>query len=206
MSQIVYILTNESMPDLIKIGMTDERLDNRVKELSRQTGVPLPFEIYFACEVENMREVEKSIHDAFSDHRINPKKEFFRLNPERVISVLKLLQQKDITPVFDEFEGNEEKNAVVMAKERRPRFSFSIAKIPIGETIEYYYDNQIKATVTNDNEIIHNGEQGSLNQITLKLLKNSGRVWKSVQGPAFWVYQGETLDERRRRIEELIKN
>jgi hypothetical protein len=202
MSQIIYILTNEAMPDLIKIGMTDERLEERVKELSRQTAVPLPFEVYFACEVENMREVEKSLHDAFLDHRINPKKEFFRLNPERVVSILKLLQKKDVTPVTDEFEGAEEKNAVEIAKERRSRFNFSLAHLPAGETIEYYYDNAITATVINDREILCNGETNSLNQITLKLLKNSGRIWKSVQGPAFWVYQGETLDERRRRIED----
>jgi hypothetical protein len=70
MKQIVYILTNESIPDLVKIGMTDERLDERVKELSRQTGVPLPFEVYFACEVDDMRKVEKSLHDAFMDQRV----------------------------------------------------------------------------------------------------------------------------------------
>jgi hypothetical protein len=104
--------------------------------------------------------------------------------------------------VTDEFEGAEEKNAVEIAKERRSRFNFSLAHIPAGETIEYYYDNAITATVINDREILCNGETNSLNQITLKLLKNSGRIWKSVQGPAFWVYQGETLDERRRRIED----
>lgn len=202
MAQIVYILTNEALPDLIKIGMTDERLEERVKELSRQTGVPLPFEVYFACEVENMREVERSLHDAFLDHRINPKKEFFRLSPERVVSVLKLLQKRDVTPVTDEFDGIEEKNALIIAKERRSRFNFNLADIQVGETIEYYYDNTITAVVVNEREINCNGEIGSLNQITLKLLKNSGRIWKSVQGPAFWLYKGETLDERRRRRED----
>ncbi len=206
MSQIIYILTNESMPDLIKIGMTEERLEERVKELSRWAGVPLPFEIYFACEVENMRDVERSLHDAFLDYRINPKKEFFRLNPERVVSVLKLLQKKDVTPITDEFEEIEEKNAIEIAKERRSRFNFSLAKIPVGEFIEYYYDNNIRAIVTNDREINYNGEIASLNQVTLKLLKDSGRIWKSVQGPAFWLYQGERLDERRRRIEEQDEN
>ncbi len=202
MAQIVYILTNEALPDLIKIGMTDERLEERVKELSRQTGVPLPFEVYFACEVENMREVERSLHDAFLDHRINPKKEFFRLSPERVVSILKLLQKRDVTPVTDEFDGVEEKNALIIAKERRSRFNFTLADIQIGETLEYYYDNTITAVVVNEREINCNGEIGSLNQITLKLLKNSGRIWKSVQGPAFWIYKGETLDERRRRRED----
>lgn len=202
MSQIIYLLVNESMPDLIKIGMTDERLEERVKELSRQTGVPLPFEVYFACEVENMREVERSLHDAFLDHRINPKKEFFRLSPERVVSILKLLQKRDITPVTDEFDGAEEKNALNIAKERRSRFNFTLADIKVGETLEYYHDNTITAVVVNEREINCNGEIGSLNQITLKLLKNSGRIWKSVQGPAFWLYKGETLDERRRRQED----
>jgi hypothetical protein len=201
MSQIIYILTNESMPDLIKIGMTDERLDERVKELSRQTGVPLPFEVYFACEVENMREVEKSLHNAFSDHRINPRKEFFRLNPERVISILKLLQKKDVTPLTDEFEGREEKVALEIAKERRSRFNFTFAKIPIGAIIQYYYDENITCTVYSEREVSYQGQVTSLNQLTLKLLQNSGRKWKSVQGPAFWLFEGETLDERRRRIE-----
>lgn len=162
MSQIIYILSNESMPDLIKIGMTEERLEERVKELSRQTGVPLPFEVYFACEVENMREVEKSLHDAFMDHRINPKKEFFRLSPERVVSILKLLQKRDVTPTTDEFDGVEEKNALIIAKERRARFNFTLADIQIGETLEYYYDNTITAVVVDEREIICNGETGSL--------------------------------------------
>ena len=37
---IVYILTNESMPDTIKVGIT-ENLDRRVRELDN-TSTPLP--------------------------------------------------------------------------------------------------------------------------------------------------------------------
>ena len=51
MSKIVYILTNESMPDTIKVGITDN-LDRRVRELDN-TSTPLPFECYYAVEVEN---------------------------------------------------------------------------------------------------------------------------------------------------------
>ena len=41
MSKIVYILTNQSMPDTIKVGITDN-LDRRVRELDN-TSTPLPF-------------------------------------------------------------------------------------------------------------------------------------------------------------------
>ena len=51
MSKIVYILTNQSMPDTIKIGITDD-LESRMKQLDN-TSTPLPFECYYAVEVED---------------------------------------------------------------------------------------------------------------------------------------------------------
>jgi hypothetical protein len=80
-SQIVYILTNPAMPDLIKIGITTQ-LD--VAERMRQiytTGVPFPFECAFACQVKDALEVEKAIHYAFGNNRVNPNREFFKLEP-----------------------------------------------------------------------------------------------------------------------------
>ena len=49
MSKIVYILTNQSMPDTIKIGITDN-LERRMRELDK-TATPLPFECYYAVEI-----------------------------------------------------------------------------------------------------------------------------------------------------------
>ena len=41
---IVYVLTNPSMPGMVKIGMTERsEMDARLKELYT-TGVPLPFD------------------------------------------------------------------------------------------------------------------------------------------------------------------
>ncbi len=47
----VYILTNESMPDIIKIGITDN-LSRRLRDLDN-TSTPLPFECFYALEVED---------------------------------------------------------------------------------------------------------------------------------------------------------
>jgi hypothetical protein len=39
---IVYVLTNEAMPGLVKIGYTTD-LKERIKKLSQPSGIPAPF-------------------------------------------------------------------------------------------------------------------------------------------------------------------
>ena len=50
----VYILTNEAMPGIIKIGWTDKSVEERMKELDK-TATPLPFTCYFAKRIDNAR-------------------------------------------------------------------------------------------------------------------------------------------------------
>ena len=82
MAEIVYVVTNEAMPGLTKIGCTTDDLAGRIRGLFG-TGVPLPFELLYACEVNDCRFVERQLHDAFGDHRLSKSREFFRIAPER---------------------------------------------------------------------------------------------------------------------------
>jgi T5orf172 domain len=51
MLQIVYVLTNPAMPGLVKIGKTyADDVGVRLGQLYT-TGVPLPFDLAFACKV-----------------------------------------------------------------------------------------------------------------------------------------------------------
>ena len=63
---IIYILTNQSMPDTIKIGITDN-LERRIKELDN-TSLPLPFECYYAVEVEDASKIEKALDFQFTPY------------------------------------------------------------------------------------------------------------------------------------------
>lgn len=75
-SQIVYVLTNPAMSGLVKIGKTTQQdVKERMKQLYG-TGVPVPFDCAFACQVKDATEVEKALHFAFGNHRINPNREF----------------------------------------------------------------------------------------------------------------------------------
>ena len=123
MNEIVYILTNPVFPDLVKIGRTTN-LEERVRSLSSQTGVPVPFEVYYSCTVDDSKKVEKHLHDGFGDHRVNPKREFFRINPERVLSILKLVEIQNVTPNSDFVEDQDEQQSLNKERRRRSNFTF----------------------------------------------------------------------------------
>lgn len=104
---IVYLLTNECMPGIVKIGMTSRAdMDNRLKELYT-TGVPQPFECVYACKVDCFKELEQALHEAFEPQRINPNREFFRIKPSQAIGILKLFNRGNITAeVVKEMEND----------------------------------------------------------------------------------------------------
>ena len=120
MADIVYILTNDAMPGLVKIGMTITDLAGRIRQLY-QTSVPLPYQLFFACEVTNATLVETRLLDAFGDHRVSRNREFLRIAPERVRLAQQQAALKEIRLGDEEFKTAEDKADVVVTK-RRPRF------------------------------------------------------------------------------------
>jgi hypothetical protein len=50
----VYVLRNEAMPGYVKVGFTRGSLEDRIRELDT-TGIPLPFECFYAARVSNCR-------------------------------------------------------------------------------------------------------------------------------------------------------
>lgn len=72
---IVYILSNPSMPGLVKIGKTNN-LENRMNSLF-STGVPLPFRCVYAKKVKNYSLIESKLHGGLRSSRENLNREFF---------------------------------------------------------------------------------------------------------------------------------
>lgn len=87
----VYILINESLQGLIKIGFTDRRPDDRALEL-HTTGVPTPFKIAFCFQHRNARSAEQTIHKELASHRVSSDREFFRCEVTNAV-----------THIFDRF-------------------------------------------------------------------------------------------------------
>jgi hypothetical protein len=198
MIEIIYVLTNEAMPGYVKIGRSSTSLEQRIRELNSSTAVPLPFTAFYACSVKDSKFVEHQLHDAFDDNRINPRREFFHIAPERVVAALKLAEIEDLTPKKDLVDTVEDQKALDEARARRSSFNFNMVGIPTGAEIYFSRDENIKANVIDSRSINYRGELTSLSTSAQKIL---GYEYP-VAGTEYWMYDGETLDERRRRLEE----
>jgi hypothetical protein len=201
MVDIVYILTNEAMPGLIKIGCTNGELASRIKQLY-STGVPLPFELFYACEVTDCGSVESKLHDAFGDHRISKGREFFRLAPERAKAALSLAEIREVRLGDEIFETTEIKAEVEAAK-RRSRFRLSMIGVAPGTELQLAKDPKIICTTVDDgNKVDYLGDITSLSDAALQAHNALGDDWPSVSGPWAWTYKGKRLDDLRREIDD----
>lgn len=195
---IIYILTNEAMPGYVKIGKTSTSLEQRIRELSASTSIPLPFTCFYACTVKDTAFVEHQLHDAFDDNRTNPRREFFQIDPERVVAALKLAEIENITPKREFVDDKEDQQALHHARIRRSVFRFGLVNIPVGSELIFSRDESKKARVVDDRAIGFDGEITSLSTSAQKILGYD----YGVAGTDYWMYEGETLDARRRRFEE----
>jgi hypothetical protein len=73
----VYILANEYMPDLYKIGCTERSPHARADELGKGTGVPVGFQVLCYAEFEDFQLAERQMHQWLSHSRVNESREFF---------------------------------------------------------------------------------------------------------------------------------
>jgi len=87
----VYILTNPSIPGLLKIGYTSGTAKVRAAEISRGTGVAAPYGVLWSIEctsVETAYALEQFAHQNLSQHRYNRAREFFTCSSAVAIEVI----------------------------------------------------------------------------------------------------------------------
>ena len=201
----VYILTNEAMPGYIKIGLTENLVSERVVQLDN-TSVALPFQCYYAARVDDNRRIERALHTAFGDFRVRPNREFFKMDPYKVKAILEVLALEDVTPKNELVATAEDAQALRTVGIKAGRFRFASAGIPIGATLNFVKDLNLTAIVEEDSWVVFGGEKHSLTTAALEALKKCGYNWSSVQGPEYWLYNGETVGSLRTRQRELEDN
>lgn len=204
MAEIVYVLTNEAMDGLVKIGRTTTTVEQRIRELDN-TSMPLPFQCFFAGEVADSAYVEAHLHKAFADKRVRTNREFFRVDPNQVRAAIMIANPKDVTPRTDIVVDASDVQALqkaAVAQERRSRLKFTELAIPVGSALLFVKDESVTCTVVANGEVNFQGQIMSPSKAALIAVQNLGYKWAAVSGSDYWKYEDETLTARRLRFED----
>lgn len=206
---LVYVLTNPAMPGLVKIGMTQRSgLEQRMRELYG-TGVPVPFKCEYACKVKksDTKQLEQALHTAFKPQRVNPQREFFAIEPEQAVAILRFCDEGDVTQeVSNEINSEltpEERNVKEhFSAPRRPVMNYMQMGLPPGSILTYRGNPAITVCVVNERKVLFEGDECSLTAATKKI---QGIETGSLQPAPYWLYNNEslqTLYDRAYPIEE----
>lgn len=206
----IYILTNPSFPNYVKIGYATN-VEERVAQLNQSECIPFSFRIYATYAVD-VNLADRQFHKLIDS--LNPVlrsvetreegrdrvREFFAIDPEDAYGLFEAiaamhgfesrLKKYDMT----QKEISEAKAAENVA--RLASFAFSMCDIQPGEEIEFYDDPNIKAKVVSDRKVEYQGQIYSLTGLAKMLTHTES----ALAGPKFFKYKGEWLNDIRHRL------
>lgn len=190
---IVYILTNEAMPGLVKVGRTGN-LKTRMKRLDG-TSVPFPFECFYAAKVENMEAAEKLMHEAFGDRRVRANREFFRIDPSRAKAALRLAAKEEVAQEVAGITDAAGLKALAVEEARKPNLNMAELGIPNGTLLTHVDDENLTCEVVGATRVIFDGHVMSLSKAALKAAAKMGKSNQSgaYQGGLYWKFGDQTL-------------
>ena len=226
----IYILTNPSFPEYVKIGYADD-VKRRLKELNRSECIPFAFRIYATYEVESRlsyatyevesRLSDKKIHSIID--RLNPnlrsidtfegkerKREFYAMSPEDAYSILEAIAEidgnNDKLKKYNLTKSEEQEELIAQDVEeehndRLKPFNFNLVNIKPGEEIVFTNNaSEFDGTIVKVVDEKQVEYKGQKWSLSSLAAKLSNSRY-SVAGPRYFKYKGEWLNDIRKRVE-----
>lgn len=104
----IYCLSNEHLKDnIFKIGFTKRNPIIRLNELYN-TSTPTEFKLEICKKVNDCVKIESVIHTLLNKFRINPKREFFKIQIDKISMIFDLIEGEDVT--IEDLENIEKEN------------------------------------------------------------------------------------------------
>lgn len=219
---VIYILTNPSFPDYVKIGYADD-VQKRLKELNRSECIPFAFRLYAYYKVPR-RLTDMKLHQMIDN--LNPnlrsieefdgktrKREFYNMSAADAYSILETIAQitgSEGNLVFVEPSAKEAKDEEEAEEIRTKRTQTKLPKLDwmIGQRLVKPGDNicvishpEEMATIIDGKHVVYKGEMMSMNVFGCKVTG-----WTAIQSYAVMRLVGgsKTLGEmREERMREL---
>lgn len=210
---VIYILTNPSFPEYVKIGYADD-VKARVKSLNNSEAVPFSFHIYATFDVTE-RLTDKKLHN-FID-TLNPElrskeqignkirvREFYHIKPEEIYSAFESMAEVNGTTdrlrlwKETEEEIEDKKEAMALAKNRH---HFKNISFHSNLTDKDYYsktndDGTLGIYEKESNVEVPNNSTPSKRQILYSALEELGGD----------VSNGNTLYQLEHKLEKILVN
>ena len=208
---VIYILTNPSFPDYVKIGYADD-LEKRLKELNRSECTPFAFRAYAYYEVDH-RLTDMKLHsiidklnpDLRSIDTVDGKKrvrEFYAMSPEDAYDLLAAIAEINglssrlhlvkKTKREDEEEREADEIRTESAHKMR-RFSFTELGIPPKTILYFIKDPKITVEVVDEKRVSYKGAVTSLSAVTNELLSPGGTA--RYNGAMYFTFKGEKISD-----------
>jgi hypothetical protein len=124
-------------------------------------------------------------------YRVNPKREFFSIEPDQAIAILKLLHVQDATTEVEQAPspiGSQEIAAGTEFAARRPNLNFEEMGIPVGSELKFT-ERDTSVFVTTPRKVRLDDVEMSLTAATRSLL---GLDYSVAPGP-YWMFNGRSL-------------
>jgi len=200
----VYIIENEWMPKLVKIGIT-KNLKQRLKESGQDTFVPCAFSLYYAIQSEQYEKLESFIHKTYDMFRVNEKREFFELEPETAKVMLKGLIEIGVATEIPSSETDKisaevsqelTASGVQAIFRKRSKTTFKMLGIPTGTKLVYKNDNtHVCKTIDEINQVEYNGIISSISSLSNKL------TGSPTSGFYYFTFNNKSLADMRLELE-----
>lgn len=219
---VIYILTNPSFPQYVKIGYAND-LKSRLKNLNRSECIPFAFRVYAYYKVPK-RLTDLEIHKIIDT--INPnlraietidgkerKREFYELSAndayEILLGIAKIngmennitLVEPTSKEIKEEEEAEEGRTKRVMTQLPRMDWLIEQGIVNVGDEVYIINHPDDVAIIKNSENVEYKGELMSFNQFGCKITG-----WKAIQIYAYMKKVGEkdTLAElREEKMHEL---
>ncbi|MBQ6479033.1 MAG: GIY-YIG nuclease family protein [Erysipelotrichaceae bacterium] len=207
---VVYILTNPSFPDYVKIGYAAD-IEKRLKQLNKSETIPFAFRVYAVYEVDKSL-TDKELHKLIDT--LNPDlrsietfdgrarvKEFYAMSAEDAYGLLECIAR--ISGTEDRLkrmkpEGHEildmQIAKEVQENEFRGKFRFTDIGIPVGSILKLLGKPEVEVKVVDDRHVEYQGKTTSLSA----LAKELNNFNYPVNGAKHFTYNGKTVWEIRR--------
>lgn len=217
---VVYILTNPSFPEYVKIGYASN-VEHRLKELNRSECVPFAFRLY-AYYKTPAKLADIAIHNMIDSLNLGlrsieefdgkqRKREFYKLSPSEAYSILVNIAQISgttdnlvlVEPSAKERAAEEEAEETRVKRAKLPKLDWMIEQglVHVGDKICVISHPEEVATIVSGKEVEYRGERMTLNVYGCKVTG-----WSAIQTYAYMrpVDSDKTLaDLREARMLEL---